>query len=284
MKRGDAMFQNGWERGLLDQAMAVALLSWRVNVFEPALLLRRLGLYAPPTLGTVARAGVSRGGGPGLSRQHQSPVLLPEEPVGYQSVRDFDRLASLYEAVVRPFSDPIVEETLALMQPLSPAARILDPSAGPGTSALRLARLVPDGEVVAADLSRGMVESAHRAARKAGCDNMAFFQADVTRPPDVFKGYFDAVFCCLSFHHYPDGQSAASAFRRVLAPGGKVFIADPGPAWFVALARPLSVLADPGFVTHRTGEEFLRIFRDAGFTSVSWREVLPGIGVTIAEA
>lgn len=113
---------------------------------------------------------------------------------------------------------------------------------------------------------------------------MAFFQADVAKPPEAFAGYFDAIFCCLSFHHYPDGLAAARAFKRVLAPGGRVFVADPGPAWFIELARTISVLADPGFVRHRTGEEFLGLFREAGFSSIAWAEVLPGIGVTIASA
>lgn len=271
-------------RSLLDQAMALALLSWRVHVFEPARVLRRLGLYVPASLGPKLVTGVSQGGGPHLSLRHSQPVLLPEEPAGYEEVRDFDRLSSLYESVVRPFSDPIVEEVLGLMQPLSARARILDPSAGPGSSAIRLARLVPAGEVVAADLSRGMVESAWRASQQAGCHNMAFFQADVGHPPAEFEGYFDALFCCLSFHHYPDGEAAARAFRRMLAPGGRAFVADPGPAWFIELARPLSALADPGFVRHRTGEEFVRLFTEAGFASVSWVEVLPGIGVTVASA
>lgn len=269
-------------RSLLDGALALSLLSWRVHVFEPARALKPLGLYLPATLGPTLMPGVPGGGGPGLSLRHQEPVLLPEEPSGYQEVRDFDRMASLYEAVVRPFSEPIVDEVVALMQPLSPRARVLDPSAGPGGAALRLARLVPEGEVVAADLSRGMVETAWRAAQRAGCRNMAFFQADVARPPEAFEGYFDAIFCCLSFHHYPDGAAAARAFRRMLAPGGRVFVADPGPAWFNALARPISVLADPGFVRHRTGEEFLGLLGEAGFSSISWLEVLPGIGITVA--
>ncbi|WP_437317508.1 class I SAM-dependent methyltransferase [Sorangium sp. So ce385] len=273
------------ERHLLNHSLAMALLSWNLHVFQPALALRRLGLYRPATLGERPEAGAPRGGGPELSLRHAQPVLLPGEPEGYESVRAFDDVAHLYEAVVRPFSDPIVDETVALMRPyLAPSARILDPSAGTGQAAIRLSRLVPEGEVVAADLSRGMLEQAHEGARRAGCGNMAFFQADVARPPAAFAGYFDAIVCCLSFHHYPDGAAAARAFRGALAPGGKAFVADAGPAWFVELARPISMLADPGFVRHRTGEEFQRLFLEAGFSSVFWIEALPGIGVTIASA
>jgi SAM-dependent methyltransferase len=127
-----------------------------------------------------------------------------------------------------------------------------------------------------------MVNAAHGNAQAAGCRNMAFFQADVARPPAAFDGYFDAIACFLSFHHYPDGAAAAAAFRRVLAPHGVAFVADPGPRWFIELARTISVVADPGFIRHRTGEEFRALFVEAGFSSVYWVEALPGIGITIA--
>lgn len=273
------------ERHLLNHTMALALISWSVHVFQPARVLRRLGLYAPRELGPRPEPRVSAGGGPDLSLRAELPELLPDEPEDYASVRAFDALAPLYEAVVGPFSDPILDETVALMRALvSPKARILDPSAGPGRAAIRLSRLVPEGEVVAADLSRAMVTTAHRNAREASCRNMAFFQADAANPPAAFEGYFDAILCCLSFHHYGDGAAVARAFRRVLTPEGLAFIADPGPQWFIDLARPISVLADPGFVRHRTGEELRALFLEAGFASVYWIEALPGIGVTIASA
>jgi ubiquinone/menaquinone biosynthesis C-methylase UbiE len=273
------------ERHLLNHTLAMALLSWRVHVFEPALALRKLGLYAPAEIGARPDPGAPPGGGRDLSLRMELPELLPGEPEGYASVHEFDQLAPLYEAVVRPFSEPILEEIIALMRPLlSPRARILDPSAGPGRAAIRLSRLVPEGEVIAADLSRAMVRAAHCNAAEAGCHNMAFYQADAARPPAIFDGYFDAIVCCLSFHHYTDGAAVARAFRRVLAPRGRVFVADPGPRWFIELARTISTLADPGFVRHRTGEEFRALFLEAGFSSVYWIEALPGIGFTIASA
>jgi len=127
-----------------------------------------------------------------------------------------------------------------------------------------------------------MVQTAFENAGAAGRSNMAFVQADVSALPDKFDDYFDAIFCCLSFHHYPDGHAAARSFLRVLAPGGHCFVADGGPRWFVELARPVSLLADPGFVQHRTGEEFQQLFGSAGFESVFWVETLPGIGITVA--
>jgi SAM-dependent methyltransferase len=272
-------------RTLLSLGMSSVLLWWRLNVFEPARALKRIGLYRPTPYGMVPEPVAPPSRGRCLSLKYQRPVLLEHEPDDYEDVRDFDQLAGLYEAAIRPFSDPIVDEALAYMEPhLAQGARILDPSSGPGYAALRLSELVPEGEVVAADLSRGMVEAAFDAAHQAGRENLAFFQADVAKPPCEFAGYFDALFCCLAFHHYPDAAGAVRAFRQVLAKGGTAFVADAGPEWFIQLARPISLLADPGFVRHRTGDEFLRLFEEAGFSSASWVEMLPGIGLTIARA
>lgn len=273
------------QRQILGPALALSLWSWAVHVFEPARRLKQLGLYQPARLG---RLPLPRPDGQTsdelLATRFREPVLLSQDPEHYESVSEFDNCSGDYHAAVSPFSDPIYEETVQLMRPyLGAGSRILDPSCGPGNTAARLAGLVPRGEVVGADLSRGMVQRAYENAQQAKADNMAFFQADVANPPAVFDGHFDAVFCCLSFHHYPDAAGAVRAFRRVLRPGGVVFVADGGPRWFVELARGISKIADPGFVQHRTGQEFGDLFEAAGFSAFHWVEALPGIGVVVAQ-
>lgn len=273
------------QRHVLGPLLTLGLWSWSHYVFKPAQALRSFGVYSPATIGVRPEPIPFAGRGPDLSKRFRTPVFLADLPGHYDSVSEFDYCAAEYEIAVAPFSAPVFEETFALAAPyLVPSARIFDPSAGPGREAIALSLAVPDGEVVAADLSRGMVQTAYQNARNAGRDNMAFFQVDVANPPQDFDSYFDAVFCCLAFHHYPDGLGAARAFRRVLGPRGKAFIADPGPAWFNQLSRPWAALADPGFVQHRTGAEFQLLFRQAGFSSVFWIEALPGIGITIASA
>jgi len=273
-----------FQRTVLTPSLGIALLGYAETVFKPYLIGRRLGLApAPNAIGTRPPVGTPSGGGPALSRRRKEPVYLRATPENYDTVSEFDHWSEQYDGAIEAFVKPIFDETFELMKPyLADTARVLDPSCGPGRNAMALARALPRGEVVAADLSRGMVETAFRSARDAHLTNMAFFQADVVKPPQAFLGYFDAIFCCLSFHHYTDGEGAARAFHRVLAPHGKVFIADGGPEWFVALARGISVAADPGFVQHRTGSEFTELFTEAGFSSVCWIEALPGIGVTIA--
>jgi ubiquinone/menaquinone biosynthesis C-methylase UbiE len=273
-----------FQRNVLTPGLGIALLSYAETVFKPYLFCRRLGLTLPPhSIGTRPSPQQRHGGGPALSRRHTKPVFLPKSPENYDTVSEFDHWSEQYDGAIRSFVKPIFDETFALMKPhLAEDARVLDPSCGPGGNAIEIARALPRGEVVAADLSRGMVKTAFHAAQSAGLTNMAFFQADVVKPPKALLGYFDAIFCCLSFHHYADAEGAARSFRRVLAPHGKVFIADGGPDWFVALAREISVAADPGFVQHRTGKQFVELFTKAGFSSVFWIEALPGIGVTIA--
>jgi len=271
------------QRHVLGPLLTYGLWQWSHHVFRPALMAKSMGLYKPNTIGTPPSPRKLPGSGPALSREHSEPILLAQVPGHYDSVVEFDHCSDDYEQAVKPFSQPVFDELLTqLLIHLVPNARILDPSCGPGIEAITLARLVPDGEVVAADLSRGMVETSWRNARKEGLTNMAFVQADVGNPPEIFDKYFDAISCCLAFHHYPDGAAAVRAFHKVLKPGGIAFVADPGPKWFNDMSNGLAKLADPGFVQHRTGTEFQALFRQAGFAEVYWVEALPGIGITVA--
>ena len=258
---------------------------WGDLLMRPARLSRKFGLHKPNSIGAPPLFKRVAGGGPDLSIKYPQPVYLDELPEGYSEVEAFDEMAPIYEDSVYPIGEPVFTDATTLMGPyLKSDARILDPSCGPGAEARRLAKLVPDGEVVAADLSKGMVDYAHMRSRELGVTNMAFFQADVVDPPEEFVGYFDIVYCEFAFHHYPDGQAAMSAMRKVLAPGGKLFIADPGPEWFKVGAHQLALLADPGFVQFRSGKDYQKLAAAAGFSSFYWVESLPGFGITIASA
>lgn len=265
--------------------LALALRGWRDHVFAPALRAKAEGRYDPRTLGNALAPDQTRGRGPALSYRYAEPQLMARRPEHYDLVSEFDAVSDEYEAAVRPFSDPIVAEAKTLLRPhLRRGMRVLDPSAGPASTAIEYALERPDCEFVCADLSEGMVRSGFTAARRARCRNMAFFQADVSHPPPQFEGYFDVVLCVLSFHHYPDGRGAARAFRRVLRPGGIALVVDAGPEWFITIARGLSVLTDPGFVEHRSGEQFRAVFLQAGFREFHWVEALPGMGFSMARA
>ncbi|MDX2169761.1 MAG: methyltransferase domain-containing protein [Deltaproteobacteria bacterium] len=255
---------------------------YAASVLYPAQALRRLGRYRPGAIGTLPPP-IAGGQGVRFSRAVTAPCLLADATEVDASIRYFDTIATVYDIYLQAFTRPIYEEAAHILRPLLPRdARVLDAGCGPGTETLLLTRLVPEGEVVGIDLAAGMVQTAFDSARRRGVRNVAFYQADVARLPDEFAAGFDAVFSFGAFHHYPDPAAAVREMRRVLIPGGRACVVDPGPAWFKAISSPWAKWADPGWVGFYTGEEMRAFFTDAGFASFYWREVLPGFGLSIA--
>lgn len=252
------------------------------SIFYPVRALKALGLYPKSEIGHYPVIGSFQGEGQFYCHRYHTPCYLEETPDEYYLVEDFDRLSSFYEKLLQPFTVPIFEESVELLRPfLVPDTRILDLSCGPGTELLQLAAMVPHGEVVGVDLSAGMISTAFENARHTGAHNTAFFQADVVNLPAHFEGHFDAVYCSLAFHHYPEPLNAVKEIYRVLNEKGKAFIIDPGAGWLNLISRPFVVWGDPGWVGFYAGESLQSFFDEAGFSEFYWTEILPGIGVSI---
>jgi len=262
-----------------------AMWSYAASVLYPAQALKRAGapVVAAP-LGDEPIGLPRRGLGPRFSRKHEDPVLLARPTDHDHLVEEFDRVAEAYDGFVQPFSRPIFDEALAVIDPLiGPDARIMDAGCGPGRELQRVARRVPQGEVVGVDLAAGMVRSAHRAARARGLDNCAFFQADVGDLPRVFAGAFDLVYNCLAHHHYPEPRAAAASILRSLRPGGVYCVIDPGPAWFNRMSAPIAARADPGWIGFHSPHEFRDLLAEAGFARTAWIDLLPGFGMAVGQ-
>lgn len=262
---------------------------YAANVLYPAQAMKRAGWpisaqvigdrpHLPQT--PTRRPGL----GPHFSRLHKKPVLLAKQTRHDHLVEEFDRMAEVYAEFVEPFSRPIFHEAMSVMAEwLTPDARVLDAGCGPGRELQRMARLVPNGEVVGIDLAAGMVATAHRAARAAGLDHCAFFQSDVGELPQVFTGEFDLVYSCLAHHHYPEPATATTEILRCLRPGGLYCVVDPGPGWYNALSAPIAKWADPGWIGFHTPQEFCALFTAAGFARAGWFELLPGFGLAVGQ-
>ncbi|MDQ3697400.1 MAG: class I SAM-dependent methyltransferase [Gemmatimonadota bacterium] len=265
--------------------LAAAMWSYAVNVLYPAQWLKRSGIVPrSPPLGDLPREIPAPGLGPKFSRLHQRPVLLDAATDHDHLVVEFDKMAEVYDAFVRPFSSPIFDEALDEIRAfLHPDSRVLDAGCGAGRELQRIAGLVPHGEVVGVDLAAGMVNAAWLDARAHGFANCAFFQADVGALPDALTGEFDVVYNSLAHHHYPEPAKAASAVLRALRPGGVYCVIDPGPEWFNAVSRRFARWSDPGWIGFHSPEEFRTLLLSAGFTRASWREVLPGFGVAVGQ-
>ncbi len=254
------------------------------TVFRPAQALKRVGLYVPQVIGSEPEQLNRPGLGAKFSKRNIGPVLLKNRTEHDHLVEEFDKMSEVYAEFVRPFSEPLFEEALSILKRyLRSDARALDAGCGPGRELQKVARLVPDGEVVGIDLAAGMVNTAHCAARAFGLRNCAFFQSDVGDLPDVLTNEFDLVYSCLAHHHYPDPPAASESIFKCLRPGGVYCVVDPGPAWYNAISAPIAKLTDPGWIGFHTPEEFRTLFQRAGFVNTAWCEVLPGFGVAVGQ-
>ncbi len=267
-------------------AYLVGAMWWyAANVLYPIQALKHSGAPVASQVIGDAPERLSRPGlGPFFSRQYDRPVLLEHGTSHDHLVVEFDRMAEIYAEFVEPFSRPIFDEALRIMSAyLPPEARVLDAGCGPGRELRRVARLVPQGEIVGIDLAAGMVLAAHRAARASGLANCAFFQSDVGDLPAAFTDQFDLVYNCLAHHHYPEPAVAAAEILRCLRPGGVYCVIDPGPAWYNAISAPIARWADPGWIGFHTPEEFRQLFQSAGFARTGWFELLPGFGIAMGQ-
>ena len=268
------------------EAHLVGALWWySASVLYPARALRRHGIrVVGPPAGEPPRRLPRRGLGRHFSVHHTAPVLLDEPARNGHLVEEFDRLAWLYETLVRPFSTPIFDQALEVIREyLAPDSRVLDVGCGPGRELRRIASFVPRGEVVGIDLAAGMITAAHASTRRRGLDNCAFFQADAGDLPRAFSRRFDVVYSCLAHHHFPDPTAAATNVLRCLRRGGVYCVIDPGPAWFNRISAPLGWLADPGWIGWKTPEEFRTLLAGAGFARVCWFPLLPGFGLAVGQ-
>ncbi len=258
------------------------LWTYSLAVLHPVQMARRIGMFPKTSLGRYPARRAISGEGQFYCREFPDPVYLDGDSPHRDSVRDFDRGAKLYETMVTPFTRPVDEESLVLIKRmLPPAARILDLGCGPGTELCRLAEAVPEGEVVGVDLAAEMIAAAHSGARERGLRNAAFFQADVTKLPEHFRGRFDAIHSSFAFHHYGEPLAALREAHRALNANGKAFVIDGGTWWANLIGAPFAKLGDPGWVGFHTPEQFEGLFRGAGFSDFYWEELLPGIGMCI---
>jgi SAM-dependent methyltransferase len=102
--------------------------------------------------------------------------------------------------------------------------RVLDAGCGAGPL---MASLRAKGAVVAGfDVSTAMIDLARR---KLGADT-ELRVADLSDPLPYADAGFDDVFCSLALHYLEDWSGPLSEFRRVLKPGGRVFISVNHPA------------------------------------------------------
>lgn len=106
-----------------------------------------------------------------------------------------------------------------------PALRLLDCGAGPGTITLSLAKYIPQGEVIATDLSAEVMQRAQAMAISKGVNNMKCMAASIYDLPFPDES-FDVVHAQQVLCHLDAPLEALQSMLRVCKPGGVVALRE----------------------------------------------------------
>ena len=108
---------------------------------------------------------------------------------------------------------------------LGPAMVIADIGAGTGYFAVRLARAVPDGQVIATDIEPDMIRYMTERAQREGLSNL---RAVLTPPtdPQLAAASIDRILVVDVWHHIDGRAGYARKLAQALRPGGKLAIVD----------------------------------------------------------
>lgn len=138
------------------------------------------------------------------------------------AAQSFDRIAADYDRMGDLDENDSIRSWLASVLP-PVGGRALDLGCGAGGHAVLLAERFT--HVDAIDLSLPMIEIA-RAKRSR--PNISYQQADLLEAAG--PGEYDLVLSMMTLHHVPDLQAALAHVKGLLAPGGRIVLADPYPA------------------------------------------------------
>ncbi|TAM80397.1 MAG: class I SAM-dependent methyltransferase [Acidobacteria bacterium] len=162
---------------------------------------------------------------------------------------------------------PITEPVLQLMD-LKPDDRLLDVGCGSGWLCRRIARLVPEGQVVGIDISPEMVRRA--LATIGGYANLNFMEGTADRVPCESES-FSKIISVESAYYWPDPAACLRDMFRVLAKGGNAWILinyylenQYAHQWGPIVNIPTHLLS---------ADQWMALYCDAGFVDVQFRQI-----------
>jgi SAM-dependent methyltransferase len=148
------------------------------------------------------------------------------EDLGYPG-----ELANVPEAAVESFAG--VANPWAMGR-LTPGERVLDLGSGAGTDSLIAAQMVGEqGHVTGIDMTHEMLAKARAAATEMGATSVEFVEGEAERLPFP-DASFDVVISNGVIDLVPDKDAVFTELFRVLAPGGRIQVAD------VTIQNPVS--------------------------------------------
>jgi SAM-dependent methyltransferase len=159
-------------------------------------------------------------------------------------------------------SDAVDELASLLPAGRDAPARVLDIGCGEGVAFDMLQRTFGAQSIVGIDIDPESVRRAGEAATRVG-GNIEVRLADGARLP-VADSAFDLVFCHQVLHHANDPSAVLRECRRVLAPGGRLLVAESCRtflSWW-----PVRLLFRHPPRRQQTASEYRALVQEAGFS------------------
>jgi ubiquinone/menaquinone biosynthesis C-methylase UbiE len=158
-----------------------------------------------------------------------------------QAIESYDKIADTYNDSFEGRFTLRYNLKLADVKDMPDDGRLLDIACGNGRF-LKILRQRKAFDGYGADISGEMVKAASRdipdiTFRMAPCNNLPFEDR-----------FFDVVTVCAAFHHFPDIIAFAKETRRVIKPGGKLYIAE------IYYSRFFRVFINPIIRFHPSGD------------------------------
>jgi arsenite methyltransferase len=166
-----------------------------------------------------------------VSQEPERDFIFPTgrawaEDLGYPA-----ELAGVPESAVESFAGVANPWTMGR---LAAGERVLDLGSGAGTDSLVAAQMVgPHGRVTGIDMTDAMLAKARAAATEMGVTNIEFVEGEAEGLPFA-DASFDVVISNGVIDLVPDKDAVFAELYRVLAPGGRMQIAD------VTIQNPVS--------------------------------------------
>ena len=166
-----------------------------------------------------------------VSREPERDFIFPTGRAWAEDLGYPDELANVPESAVESFAGVANPWT---MGGLAPGERVLDLGCGAGTYTLVAAQMVgAGGRVTGIDMTPEMLAKARAAAAEMGVTNVEFVEGEAERLPFA-DASFDVVISNGVIDLVPDKDAVFAELYRVLAPGGRMQIAD------VTIQNPVS--------------------------------------------
>ena len=166
-----------------------------------------------------------------VSTEPEKDFIFPTGRAWAEDLGYPEELATVPESAVESFAG--VANPWAMGR-LAPGERVLDLGSGAGTDSLIAAQMVGEqGHVTGIDMTQEMLAKARAAAAEMGATNVEFVEGEAERLPFP-DASFDVVISNGVIDLIPDKDAVFIELFRVLAPGGRIQVAD------VTIQNPVS--------------------------------------------